>query len=287
VIALALLMAAVACAEEAWRAWGRDRAINGRQQRTGFDRLRALAALGRLSGRLAVVLPEPPLERERLCERAGSPPDVGDALLRDARAGSTLAFALLGGVAVALLGSILGLVAFAACAGFGWLYPDLWMRSAAGRRSQQIESQAPLALDLIAATVSAGVGLDHALAAAADASSGPLRAELERVGANLALGRRRGDELRDLAERTGSPSLIRLAAALRVSDRLGVPLADGLRRQARRARAERALRVQERAAIAAPRMLLVVVLMLVPAALLPVISALALTALGSAGQLGL
>ena len=34
-------------------------------------------------------------------------------------------------------------------------------------------------------------------------------------------------------------------------------------------------------------MLLVVVLMLVPAALLPVVTALALTALGSAGQLGL
>jgi tight adherence protein C len=190
-------------------------------------------------------------------------------------------------VGLVLVSSTLGLMAFAACAGFGWLYPDLWMRSAAARRSQQIESQAPLALDLIAATVSAGVGLDHALAAAADATTGPLRAELERVGSNLALGRRRGEELRDLADRTGSPSLIRLAAALRVSDRLGVPLADGLRRQARRARADRALWVQERAATTAPRMLLVVVLMLVPAALLPVVTALALTALGSAGQLGL
>ena len=178
-------------------------------------------------------------------------------------------------------------MAFAACAAFGWLYPDLWMRSTAGRRSQQIESQAPLALDLIAATVSAGVALDDALAAAAEATSGPLRAELERVGSNLALGRRRGEELRDLADRTGSVSMVRLAAALRVSDRLGVPLADGLRRHARRARADRALRVQERAATAAPRMLLVVVLMLVPAALLPMIVALALTALGSAGGLGL
>jgi tight adherence protein C len=287
VIGLALLVAAAARAEEAWRAWGRDRAINGRDRRAGIDRLRMLAALGRRSGRFVVWLPEPPFGRERLCERAGSPPDIGVGTLREARAGSTLLLAMIGVVGLVLVSSTLGLMAFAACAGFGWLYPDLWMRSAAARRSQQIESQAPLALDLIAATVSAGVGLDHALAAAADATTGPLRAELERVGSNLALGRRRGEELRDLADRTGSPSLIRLAAALRVSDRLGVPLADGLRRQARRARADRALWVQERAATTAPRMLLVVVLMLVPAALLPVVTALALTALGSAGQLGL
>lgn len=104
--------------------------------------------------------------------------------------------------------------------------------------------------------------------------------------ANLALGRRRGDELRDLAERTGSPSLARLAAALRISDRLGVPLAAALRRQAERARAEQARRVQERAAVAAPKILLVVVFVLVPAALLPVMTALALTALDAVNGIG-
>jgi pilus assembly protein TadC len=63
--------------------------------------------------------------------------------------------------------------------------------------------------------------------------------------ANLALGRRRGDELRDLAERTGSPSLARLAAALRISDRLGVPLAVAAAPSGGR-QAEQARRVQER-----------------------------------------
>jgi len=285
---LGLIVAAAALVDEALSAWRRDSTLNGRRRpRSGVDRLRALATLGRLSGRIGALLPEPPLSRERLVERAGSPIELGHGAVRDARAGSTLVLGLLGAVGMVVVGSAAGLAVFVACTGFGWLYPDLWLRAAAARRSEQIESQAPVALDLIAATVSAGVGLDHALAAAAEACTGPLRLELERVGANLALGRRRGEELRDLADRTGSPSLTRLAAALRVSDRLGVPLADGLRRQARRARAEHAMRVQERAAAAAPRMLLVVVLMLVPAALLPVLAALALTALGSAGGLGL
>jgi tight adherence protein C len=287
VITLALLALAATCAGLSFQAWRRDRAVNGVDRRSGIDRLRALAALGRRTGAFWRVLPEPPFERSRLCERAGSPADVTERMLREARAGSTIVLSLVGIVALVSAGPITGSTALAACASFGWLYPDLWMRSAAGRRSQQIERQAPLALDLIAATVSAGVGLDQALAAAAEASSGPMRAELRRVGSTIALGRRRGEELRDLADRTGSPSLIRLAAALRVSDRLGVPLADGLRRQARRARTERALQVQERAAVVAPRMLLVVVLVLVPAALLPVGAALALTALGAAGGLGL
>src|SRR5204862_1032434 len=93
VIGLAMLAAAGACALEARRAWGRDRAINGRNRRSGFDRLRSLAALGRRTGRLVVWLPEPPIERERLCERAGSPPDIAAGTLREARAGSTLLLA--------------------------------------------------------------------------------------------------------------------------------------------------------------------------------------------------
>jgi pilus assembly protein TadC len=285
-IAVAIMVLAVALVDEAWRSWRRDRALNGRSEHSGVRRLLAFAALGRAIGPLVARIPAPPLDRRDLYQRAGWPLELSDSVVSEARAGSIVALGAVGAAGLLVVGSTSGLVLMLAGLVFGWLYPDLWLRSAAARRAERIESQAPLALDLIAATVAAGVALDNALAAAAQASSGPLRAEFERVGANLALGRRRGDELRDLADRTGSPSLTRLAAALRVSDRLGVPLADGLRRQARRARAERALRVQERAASAAPRILLVVVLMLVPAALLPVLAALALTALGSSGQLG-
>jgi len=184
------------------------------------------------------------------------------------------------------MGGLGGVCAALALAGFGWVYPDVRLRTADRRRADAVERRAPSALDLIASTVAAGVGIDVAIAGAADATGGELGDELRRTVANLALGRRRGDELRDLAERTGSPSLARLAAALRISDRLGVPLAAVLRRQAERARAEQARRVQERAAVAAPKILLVVVFVLVPAALLPVMTALALTALDAVNGVG-
>ena len=212
-----------------------------------------------------------------------------DPRAEELRAGSLLVFGGSGLAALVLMGGVGGACAAVGLAGFGWVYPDVRLRTVDRRRADAIERRAPSALDLIASTVAAGVGIGHprpVIADAADATGGELGDELRRTVANLALGRRRGDELRDLAERTGSPSLARLAAALRISDRLGVPLAAALRRQAERARAEQARRVQERAAVAAPKILLVVVFVLVPAALLPVMTALALTALDAVNGIG-
>jgi tight adherence protein C len=125
--------------------------------------------------------------------------------------------------------------------------------------------------------------LDAAIDGAARATGGELAEELERSRVSMTLGRPRGEEFRDLSERTGAPTLAALGLALRLSDRLGVPLADSLRDQARRSRAEAARTVQERAARAGPRVLAVVVFVLVPAALLPIATAVALTVAGALG----
>ena len=137
-------------------------------------------------------------------------------------------------------------------------------------------------LELVAAAVQAGVPLDVAIDGAARASGGELAEELERSRVSMALGRPRGEEYRDLSERTGAPTLAALGLALRSSDRLGVPLAESLRDQAGRSRAEAARVVQERAA-RGPRVLAVVVFVLVPAALLPIAAAVALTVAGALG----
>jgi tight adherence protein C len=284
VIRWLLLAACLVAAAEARAAWRRDRQLNGRDARQATHRLDVLVAAGHASRRLGLRCPAPPFRRDRLIERSGLGARLGEQDVDDARLGSTVTFASVGAAGLLLLQSPMGLVVAVGCAAFGWLYPDLWLRSAATRRANEIERQAPLAIDLIASAVAAGISIDEAIRGAAASASGPLRAELEAVSANLVLGHRRPAELRDLGERTASPSLMRLATALRISDRLGVPLAAGLRRQAARARAEQARTVQERAAKAAPRILLVVVFVLVPAAMLPVMTALALAASGSVGS---
>jgi tight adherence protein C len=284
VIRWLLLAACLVAAVEARAAWRRDRRLNGRDVRRVTHRLDALVAAGHACRRLGLRCPAPPFRRDRLIERSGLGARLGEQDVDDARLGSVVTFASVGAAGLLLLQSPVGLVVAAGCAGFGWLFPDLWLRSAAMRRADQIERQAPLAIDLIASAVAAGISIDEAIRGAAASASGPLRAELEAVSANLVLGHRRAAELRDLGERTASPSLMRLATALRISDRLGVPLAAGLRRQAARTRTEQARAVQERAAKAAPRILLVVVFLLVPAAMLPVMTALALAASRSVGS---
>jgi tight adherence protein C len=283
-ITIALLGAAVLAAWETRRSWRLDRALNGRARRGGAARLRALVLLGRMVQRAGIAVPPPPFDRARLAERAGLGTALAAGDIDLARAGSTAVFAMVGAASFVAVGPSIAIIVAPACVLFGWLYPDLWLRAAAAQRGRQIERAAPLAIDLIAAAVDAGIPIDQAVEAAAAASSGPLRSELESVSQGLRLGNRRVAELRDLGSRTASPALAGLASALRISDRLGVPLAAGLRRQSARSRAAQAREVQERAAKAAPRVLLVVVFVLVPAAMLPVMTALALTAAGSVGS---
>jgi tight adherence protein C len=226
-----------------------------------------------LPGRLAVPV-DPDLVR-----RAGSPIAVTD--VPAARGGAAIAFGALGLVGAVAVGGLAGPAIACALCGFGCAYPDLWLRSLARRRSAQIERAAPALLELVAAGVEAGIPLDAALAGAGRAAGGELAGELERSRVSIALGRARSEEFRDLGERTGAPTLAALGLALKLSDRLGVPLAASLRDQAGRSRAEAARDVQERAARAGPRVLLVVVFVLVPAALLPIGAAVALTIAGS------
>src|SRR4029077_14899933 len=88
----------------------------------------------------------PPFRRDRLIERSGLGASLGDQDVDDARLGSLVTVGSVGAAGLLLLQSPIGLVVAAACAGFGWLFPDLWLRSAATRRADEIERQAPLAI---------------------------------------------------------------------------------------------------------------------------------------------
>jgi Flp pilus assembly protein TadB len=275
-----LLVAALAFAAEAARAHRREPRVKNRPGDRSV--LGTMARIGRRGGsRLpARLAPRPDPE---LLRRAGVP--ITPAEVVAARLTAAISFGGLGVLGGAAMGGLLGIVLGLGLLGFGCAFPDLWLRSAAARRVVRIERAAPALLDLVAVAVEAGVPLDAAVAGAATAGGGDLADELERSRVAIALGRPRSEEFRDLSERTGAPTLAALGLALRLSDRLGVPLAESLRDQAERSRAEAARAVQERAARAGPRVLAVVVFVLVPASLLPIAAAVALTLAGAlAGQ---
>jgi len=246
------------------------------------------AAGGMVLGRLPRPLADrvPAVAAEEIA-RAGLTTVIDGEQTRALRVGSTALLGGLGALAVALMPSPWVALAASGLAAFGWRQPDLWIAATAARRRERIERQAPALLDLVATTVAAGIPVDVALAGCAAAIGGPLAEEVGLTVANLALGRPRHEELHDLAARTAAPSVAALTLALRLSDRLGVPLAEALRRHALRMRVQRSRAVQERAARAGPKVLVVVVFVLVPAALVPVLTAVGLTAVGAAGSFGL
>jgi Flp pilus assembly protein TadB len=274
----ALLLAAALFGAEAVRAHRHEPRVARRSGRPST--LATMAQIGRRpASRLPARLVRPP--DRTLLRRAGVQIGTGDVVA--ARLASAVGFGAVGLIGAVVAGGALGILVGTVVLVFGCLYPDLWLRSAAARRAARIERAAPALLDLVAAAVQAGVPLDAAIDGAARAAGGELAEELERSRISMALGRPRGEEYRDLSDRTGAPTLAALGLALRLSDRLGVPLAESLRDQAGRSRAEAARAVQERAARAGPRVLAVVVFVLVPASLLPITAAVALTVAGALG----
>jgi tight adherence protein C len=277
---LILAAAAPAAAVEAARAVLADRRANGGAPRAG--RSPWLVAAGRPLLRTAPLLGwRPALLTGGRAAAAAASAGLSEADVAALRAGAAAVFASVGAAAFVLVGGPPGALLLVGAASFGVVYADVWLRSTDRARRERIDREAPALLELTAAAVASGVALDAALAGARGAVTGSLAQELDLARDNIDLGHPRRAELIDLAERTGSPALAGLALAVSLSDRLGVPLADALRRQARRARADRARAVQERAAAAGPRVLVVVVFVLVPAAMLPMAAAIALSVAGA------
>ena len=102
----------------------------------------------------------------------------------------------------------------------------------------------------------------------ARAGEGPLAEELRVTVAELSCGTPLGAALRSLRARVPGSELATLVASIERSRRFGSPLADQLRRQSSALRRDSRRAVEERAARAAPKIQLVVALVLVPSVLL-------------------
>jgi tight adherence protein C len=155
-----------------------------------------------------------------------------------------------------------------------FLAPDLWLARRARRRAAALAAEAPEVLDLVRIAVAAGMPALRAFGEVGRRHRGVLAAELATASARAALGEPVGRTLARLRARCPAPAVRALVAAVERSRRHGAPLAPALAAIAADARAERARRVQDRAARAAPKIQLVVALLLVPAVLLLVAAAL-------------
>lgn len=150
---------------------------------------------------------------------------------------------LVGGPAGAVVGVVLAAVLVVV---LGRLEP-------AGRRRlrEELERQAPLVVDLVAACLASGAPLDRALDAAADAVGGPAADVLARATAALRLG---ADPALVWAQVAAVEPLGGLARAVARSQQTGAPLAALLPRVADQARAAHRARAEARIRTAAVRL---------------------------------
>jgi tight adherence protein C len=187
---------------------------------------------------------------------------------------------LLGKLAGLCFGAILALAAAPAAPGriglavalglpaAGFFIPDALLEREARRRRRRLVAALPDALDLLAVSVASGRGPGEGLAQLARAGEGPLAEEMRIAVAELSCGSSLSAALAALRGRVPGSEIAALVASIERSRRFGSPLAEQLRRQASALRRDSRRTVEERAARAAPKIQLVVALVLVPSVML-------------------
>lgn len=202
-------------------------------------------------------------------------------------AGRRVAYALLFAASGALL--VIGghPVVGIGLAAVGWFWLDLWLSHEARRRRARIDLDLPDFLDILAVTVKAGVGFRSALARVSEALSGPLGEEVAVALHQMELGATRRDAFTSLRKRTGSVPLSQFVTALLQAEELGVALSDALSGLADDMRRSTYQRARRQAARAAPRVSLIVALLIVPASVILIASAMFIgSGFGAGGLLG-
>jgi tight adherence protein C len=231
------------------------------------------AMLERLRGRLR--------RRGRRAAQGASWLGVEDRLAKAGLAGRlSPAAVLVARGAGAALGLLAGLIAAPAAPGrlswlvlaglpaAGFMAPDALLERAARTRHERLVGAIPDALDLLSVSAATGRSTAAGFAEIAASGEGPLAAELAVAVAEISAGTPQSKALASLRERVSGSELAALVAAIERSRRYGSPLAEQLRRQASALRVDQRRAVQERAARAAPKIQLVVALVLVPSVLL-------------------
>ena len=143
---------------------------------------------------------------------------------------------------------------------FAGYTPYLILMRRVRSRQKRIVRALPDALDLLVTCMEAGLGIDAAFAKVTEKTTGPLAEAFTLYLRQVALGRARRDALAYVADRTGVPDLVRLAAAVVQADAMGTSMGDVMRTQAEDLRLGRRDKARE-AAHKAP------VLMTIPLAL--------------------
>ncbi len=170
--------------------------------------------------------------------------------------------ALLAGVAVAPVAGVLLVPGFGV---LGFMLPELFLTARIRGRRERIRSELPDALDLLAVSVEAGLGLDGAVAKLTEHMNGALIDEFALTLGEMRIGESRHDALKKMAERVPAPEVAAFVRSVIQADQLGISLGRILRVQAADSRLRRQAAAEEKAMKAPIKMLFPTALFIFPA----------------------
>ena len=138
----------------------------------------------------------------------------------------------------------------------GFYAPVLWLDQLVRDRRAAVESDLPNALDVVAISMEAGLGLDRALEQLVRHQEGPLTLLVARALREIELGRPRPDALEEMAAATGIDDFTSLIRGILHAERTGVPIARTISAHSAQMRVKRRLQIRTEAARASLKILI-------------------------------
>ncbi len=166
---------------------------------------------------------------------------------------------------------VLSIIVLPAGALAGYFGPNMILERLIGRRQEQIRFSLPDALDLMVVCMEAGLGLDQAISNVSRELMRTHRAISEEFGLvtlEMRAGKRRGEALKNLADRAGEPELRKLVATMIQADRFGTSIAEALRTHSEFMRVRRRQEAEERAAKVGVKLVFPIFFFILPSMLL-------------------
>jgi len=140
--------------------------------------------------------------------------------------------------------------------GLGFYLPVLWLDQLVRDRRAELEASLPNALDVVAISMEAGLGLDRALEQLVRHQDDSLTLLVARALREIQLGRPRAEAFEEMAEATGIDDFTSLVRGILYAERTGVPIARTIAAHAAQMRVKRRLKVRTEAARASLKILL-------------------------------
>lgn len=193
----------------------------------------------------------------RQLDFAGNPFGLDPAGIQTLRIAGAAALGAVGAALGMLLGTpiwiglsmLLGVI-------LGFYLPVIWLDQLVRDRRAELEVSLPNALDVVAISMEAGLGLDRALEQLVRHQDDSLTLLVARALREMQLGRPRGQALEDMAEATGVEDFISLIRGILYAERTGVPIARTIAAHAAQMRVKRRLKVRTEAARASLKVLI-------------------------------